>query len=190
MLFWLFIIIGAAALIGAFVVRVCSPTEDNLKDARDAAMRAWEISIQTHQRTEVISECQNAYYAADHALDEYRKSNRTKEKVCNGFAITLFVIAVVAAIAIFISSIVLLLSYATAGGERARLEVEYETLSWEVENQVYHDGGDDVVGKKELYNQVREWNKNLASNQYYEKNFWVGIFYPDIYGDLKFIELK
>lgn len=190
MLFWLFIIIGAVALISALVIRAFSSNEDDLKEARDDTMRAWEMSVKTHQCSDRISECQNAYYAADHALDEYRKSNCTKVKVCNGFATTLFVIAVFAAIAIFISSIVLLISHGTAGGERARLEVEYETLSWEVENQVYHDSGDDVVGKKELYNQVREWNKNLASNQYYEKNFWIGIFCPDTYGDLKFIELK
>ena len=190
MLFWLFIIIGVVALIGALVFIWIMPTEDELKEARDQAMQAWEMSIKTHQSPERIDEKHDAYFAADHALDEYRKSNCTKEKVCHCFANTLFVIVVIAAIAILISSIILLVNYSMAGGERARLEVEYETLSWEVENQVYHDGGDDVVGKKELYNQVREWNKALARNQYYEKNFWIGIFVPDIYGDLKPIELK
>lgn len=190
MLFWLFVIIGVVALISALVIFALMPTEDELKDARDEALREWEMSIKLHKHPRDIDKTYEAYRAADQALQDYRMSKRTKEKVCNGFAMTLFVIAILAAIAILISSLILLISYATAGGERVRLEAEYEILSWEVENQVYHDGGDDVVGKKELYNQVREWNKNLASNKYYEKNFWVGIFCPDIYGDLKFIELK
>lgn len=190
MLFWLFIIIGAVALISALVIIAFAPSEDDLKEARDNAMQAWSVSVNVRAHREQIAEKREAYYAADEALQNYRQSNCTKEKVCNGFKIALFAIAIVAAVAVFISSIVLLVTYGTAGGERVRLEAEYETLCWEVENQVYHDGGDDVVGKKELYNQVREWNKNLASNQYYEKNFWIGIFYPDIYGDLKFIELK
>ena len=190
MLFWLFVIIGVAALGGACVIIAFSPDEDELKEARDKALLKWDDAIHQHLHFKEVREYQDAYYAADKALNDYRASSRTKEKVCNGFSITLFVIAGIMAFVILISSIVLLVNYATAGGERVRLEVEYETLSWEVENKVYYDGGDDVVGKKELYNQVREWNQNLASNQYYEKNFWVGIFVPDIYNDLKPIELK
>jgi hypothetical protein len=190
MLFWLFIIIGVVTCIGAFVITAFAPNEDDLKEARDDAMRAWSLSLEVRAHPNEIDEKREAYYAAYEALQNYRASNRTKEKVYNGFAIAFFTIAIVAAVVIFISSIILLISHGTAGGERARLEAEYETLCWEVENKVYHDGGDDVVGKKELYNQVREWNKNLASNQYYEKNFWVGIFCPDIYSDLQFIELK
>ena len=143
MLFWLFIIIGVVALAGARVIVAFAPDEDKLREAREDAMREWEVSIRTHQSPKQIDEKRDAYFAADEALDEYRKSNCTKEKVCNGFSITLFTIAVIAAIAILISSLILLINYSMAGGERARLEVEYETLSWEVENKVYHDGGDD-----------------------------------------------
>lgn len=190
MLFWLFIIIGVVAFASTLIIVAFTPDEDELKEARDQALRKWDVALKVRNSSASIDEAQQSYYAADQALQDYRASNRTKEKVCNGFAITLAVIAVIAVIAIFISSIALLVIHGTAGGERVKLEAEYETLSWEVENQIYNDNGDDVVGKKELYNQVREWNKNLASNQYYEKNFWVGIFVPDIYSDLKPIELK
>ena len=190
MLFWLFIIVGVVALIGALVIVAFSPDEDELEEMRKTALDSWSMALNLHQHPKKVHELQDAYYAADEKLNEYRRSKRTKERVCDGFSTTLFVIAGIMACVIFISSIALLVSYSTAGGERAMLEAEYATLCWEVENQVYNDGGDDVVGKKELYNQVREWNKDLARNQYYEKNFWVGIFYPDIYGDLKLIELK
>ena len=82
------------------------------------------------------------------------------------------------------------ISHIGAPGTKAALEAEYEVLSWEVENDVYTDGGDDVVGKKELYNDVRTWNAELANNKIAEKNFWYGIFVPNIYSDLKPIELK
>ena len=76
-----------------------------------------------------------------------------------------------------------------APATRAQLEAEYKVLSWEVENDVYA-ADDDVVGRKELYNHVREWNKILAAKQAGEKNFWYGIFVPNIYGDLQTIKLN
>ena len=96
MLFWLFVIIGAVALVGAFVIIALAPSEDELKDAREVALCRWDMSLKLNAHPKEINEKRDAYYAADEALDEYRKSNRTKEKVCNGFAIALFVIAVVA----------------------------------------------------------------------------------------------
>ena len=190
MLFWLFVIIGVITFASALIIIAFTPDEDELKEARDQALRKWDVALKGRNSSASIDEAQQAYYAADKALNDYRMSNRTKEKVCNGFSITLIVISIIALIAIVISSLVILISYACAGGERAMLEAEYEALVWEVENHIYDDNGDDVVGKKELYNQVREWNKDLACHQYYEKNFWVGIFCPDIYSDLKPIELK
>lgn len=73
------------------------------------------------------------------------------------------------------------------GQWRQNYEV-YKSLVYQYENELYENDND--LGKKELYNQIEEWNSNLAFNKEIQRNFWVGIFYPNIYDDLEFIELK
>ena len=101
-----------------------------------------------------------------------------------------FGIMIGALVITIIMSIALVAIHLPAESEYARLSAEYEVLVWEVENNIYTDDGDDVVGKKELYNQVREWNAKVANNQAKVDDFWRGIFVPDFWTDLKPIELN
>jgi hypothetical protein len=72
----------------------------------------------------------------------------------------------------------------------ASLEAERGCLVYELENNLYNDGGDDVVGKKELYTQIRDFNKNLAYNKAKNENPWIGIFYSDSYSLIEPIPLE
>lgn len=73
-------------------------------------------------------------------------------------------------------------------GKIASNEQRYEALVYQVENEIYENDND--VGKYELYNQVREWNEDLAKGKAMQNDFWLGIFYPDIFDKFEFIELK
>lgn len=73
-------------------------------------------------------------------------------------------------------------------GKIASNEQRYEALVYQVENEIYENDND--VGKYELYNQVREWNEDLAKGKAMQNDFWFGIFYPDIFDKFEFIELK
>lgn len=73
-------------------------------------------------------------------------------------------------------------------GKIASDEQRYEALVYQVENEIYENDND--VGKYELYNQVREWNEDLAKGKAMQNDFWLGIFYPDIFDKFEFIELK
>lgn len=73
-------------------------------------------------------------------------------------------------------------------GKIASNEQRYEALVYQVENEIYENDND--VGKYELYNQVREWNEDLAKGKARQDDFWLGIFYPDIFDKFEFIELK
>ena len=190
MIFWMFVILGVIALITWGI-----PIKDRIKLYR--LERAQQIAYDIWLNSD-SSDNEQAYRnyvtvrdKTRQELKDFKKSKQYK-RIQKKETIDIFckVTAAICAIILAIMSLCIIISYACSGGERARLEADYEVLSWEVKNNVYQDGGDDVVGKKELYNQVREWNSNLVSNQYYEKNFWIGIFVPNIYGDLKPIELN
>lgn len=70
--------------------------------------------------------------------------------------------------------------------EIASLNKEHDFLVYQLENQLYI--GD--VERKELYNKITEWNTDLAFKKEVQRDFWVGIFYPNIYDEIDFIEME
>ena len=136
-----------------------------------------------------IEERNKAFSARSQFKEKHPNLSKKKDRQERASSISLGV-CIVAAVFCLIMGAVIGVNHIGAPETRAALEAEYEVLSWEVENDVYTDGGDDVVGKKELYNNVRAWNAELAKKKVAEKNFWYGIFVPNIYSDLKPIELK
>lgn len=55
---------------------------------------------------------------------------------------------------------------------------------------VGNDGMSFDVGKYELMADIEAWNTDLAYWKEIQRNFWVGIFIPDIYDEFEYIELK
>lgn len=101
--------------------------------------------------------------------------------VCWGFLIFSAIVAIIMSIFVIDANVGI-------EGKIASNEQRYEALVYQVENEIYENDND--VGKYELYNQVREWNEDLAKGKAMQNDFWFGIFYPDIFDKFEFIELK
>ena len=95
---------------------------------------------------------------------------------------------VISAITVIIMTICVIDANTAIDAKIATKEQRYETLVYQVENDVYENDND--IGKYELYNQVREWNEDLANGKAKQYNFWYGIFYPNIYDNFDYIKLK
>lgn len=78
-------------------------------------------------------------------------------------------------------------SYIGTDASVAKWETQYESLTYQLENNLYDNDND--IGKKELMDEIREWNEDLAYRKAIQRNFWVGIYYPNIYDNLEFIPL-
>lgn len=91
-------------------------------------------------------------------------------------------------IALLISTIELASVYISADASVAKWETQYESLTYQLENNLYDNDND--IGKKELMDEIREWNEDLAYCKEIQRNFWVGIYYPNIYDNLEFIPLS
>ena len=90
-------------------------------------------------------------------------------------------------IAIAISIIILLINFIGIDAEISKKEQTYKSLVYQYENAVL-DWDDDVVGKKELYNQIEKWNTDLAWYKSAQRDFWIGAYIPNVYDQFEFIE--
>lgn len=73
-------------------------------------------------------------------------------------------------------------------GKIAKNQQRYNSLVYQLENNLYDNDND--LGKKELYDQIQDWNEDLAEGKALQRDIWVGAFYPNIYDEFDFIELK
>jgi heme/copper-type cytochrome/quinol oxidase subunit 2 len=101
--------------------------------------------------------------------------------------VSMFVL-VTSALAVLIMSIFVINANVGVEGKIASNEQRYESLVYQLENEIYENDND--LGKYDLYNQIREWNEDLAKGKAMQNDFWFGIFYPDIFDKFEFIELK
>lgn len=103
-------------------------------------------------------------------------------------SIILIVVSIASWIAFIIISIIAIISNAGIDGQIASNEQRYESLVYQFENDIYDNDND--LGKKELYNQIQDWNEDVAKGQALQNDPWVGIFYPDIYDQFEVIEFE
>ena len=97
------------------------------------------------------------------------------------------VISGLAAIALLIEIIVLAVNYIGVNGHIQRMNTRHDMLVYQYENDIYDNDND--LGKRELIEDIQNWNEDLASLEENQDDAWIGIFIPDIYDQLEFIEL-
>ena len=99
-----------------------------------------------------------------------------------------WLLIVLGSIAVAVSLFAMAVGYSTVDGYVAACEARYESLVYQYENDLYENDND--VGKYELMSDIREWNEDLAKYQECQDNFWIGIYYPNIYDQFEPIALK
>ena len=97
-------------------------------------------------------------------------------------------ISVIGIFGIIVSVVVLAINYIGIDGYVARMNTRYETLVYQYENNIYDNDND--LGKRELMVDIQNWNEDLSSRRERQRDFWIGIYIPNIYDQFEYIELK
>lgn len=98
------------------------------------------------------------------------------------------VIAFTSFIVAIIMLIVIIVKNTNVDAYVAENQMRYEMLVYQYENDIYDNDND--LGKRDLMEDIREWNEDLAYYRKAQDDFWVGIFHPNVYDQFEFIELK
>ena len=97
------------------------------------------------------------------------------------------IISVIAGIAFVVMLIVVIVNNVGIEASIESNKQRYESLIYQAEKNLYENDNDLV--KKELANQIQEWNEDLARGKALQDDFWVGILYADIYDEFDFIPM-
>ena len=171
MLFWIFVIPLILCLAFGIFIRVCVVIDDS----RDR--KRWDIDDYDERQTY-------------REIYEGKLAHKVDHKIAGEWPeYATWITSVILGIVVLIMSIFIIGAHIGAEANVAANKQIYASLVYQYENDIY-DNDDDVIGKKQLYDQIQEWNKDLAKYKAKEKDFWVGIFYPNIYDQFEFIEYK
>lgn len=89
-------------------------------------------------------------------------------------------------VSIIMGSVALINNIGTKGDIAANIQL-HDSLIYQLEHNLYENDND--IGKQELYEKITKWNTDLARGKALQRDFWIGVFYPNIYDDFEFIKL-
>ena len=96
--------------------------------------------------------------------------------------------ALVGFVAVLTSILIIFFSHIGLDAKVEQSNARYESLVYQYENDIYDNDND--LGKRDLMEDIQEWNENISYKQEMQDNFWVGIYYPNIYDQFKLIEFE
>ncbi len=97
-------------------------------------------------------------------------------------------LVVVFGICAIISIIVISVNCIGSEGVRLAYEQRYESLIYKAKTESIRD--EFGVINKDYIDEIQEWNENVVKLKNWEKDFWIGIFVPNIYGEFETIDLS
>ncbi len=103
-----------------------------------------------------------------------------------GVGLLCLITSVLDGIAIIIMTICLCITYSTADANIVRNEEIYKAITYKVESEACRD--EFGLLSKKVIDEVQEWNKDVLYYQNVQDDFWVGIFYPDVFDRFETID--
>ena len=97
-------------------------------------------------------------------------------------------ITLIMGLTVLVMSIILLTNSIGIDAEIEESKEIYKAINYKVESGACRD----ELGllNKEVIDEIQEWNKNVVYKQKIQDDFWVGVFYPNVYDQFETIEYE
>ena len=96
--------------------------------------------------------------------------------------------SIISGAVLLIMVICLIGDYTSADATLQQNRERYNALTYKVESGSCRD--EFGLLNKEIIDEIQEWNEDVVYKKEIQNNFWVGIFYPDIYDEFETIEYE
>ena len=198
MIFWITLMIIGVALIGALLVSVIKTKKEreykrlkatyDEKDNKHGQILYMGIrSVGSAEWNRIDNEYQAARkelkaFEAKYPSIEHRADDRATARS------VFFVIAIAVGIVALVMALIIAVEHIGAPEYRARLEMEGQMI------QQALDAGDyeeliAVNGTADAFTAAKDYNIKIRGGQVGQRNFWYGIFVPDIYDGLEMVTI-
>ena len=98
------------------------------------------------------------------------------------------VISLLGGFTVLVMLIVIIGSNVTADGYLAANNELYKSLRYKANTESVRD--EFGIVNKEYIDEIQNWNISISKNKKYQRDFWIGIFYPNIYDGFETIDLE
>ena len=98
------------------------------------------------------------------------------------------VISFISVVWFMVAGLILLLTKTNVTATRQANAEKYKALTYKLESEACRDQFG--LLNKEIIDEVQDWNTDITYYKSMEDNFWMGIYYPDVYGDLGTIDYE
>lgn len=99
-----------------------------------------------------------------------------------------FAAAVLSGLVLVVMLTVITVQCVVASGTKASLEEQYKSLVYKAKTEACRD--ELGLMNKEFIDEVQKWNMDVVKYKKYQRDFWIGIFYPNIFDEFETIDLE
>lgn len=127
--------------------------------------------------------------------DKYSQSNEDNNKIVEflyyndePFIFTGYVIALISGIIAVIMLTVIICSHCGIDAQVQKWRETYSALTYKLESGACRD--DFGLLNKEIIDEIQHWNEDVAYKKRIQRDFWMGIFYPNVFDEFEAIDYE
>ena len=99
-----------------------------------------------------------------------------------------YVISIISGLAVIISLFLIIGEYITMDSYLEKTREQYKAITYKIESDACRD--EFGLLNKEVIDEIQEWNKDVRFYQNIQDNFWLGIYYPNVFDEFETIEYE
>ena len=98
------------------------------------------------------------------------------------------IIVVLSGLAVIISLFIIVAEYTTINPYLEKNREHYKAIIYKIESDACHD--EFGLLNKEVLDEIQDWNSDLRFYQSIQRDFWVGIYFPNVYDEFEIIDYE
>lgn len=99
-----------------------------------------------------------------------------------------YAISIISGLAVIVSLFLIIVEHASINSSLEKAREQYKAITYKIESNACRD--EFGLLNKEIIDEVQEWNKDVKYYQNIQDNFWLGIFYPNVFDEFETIDYE